>query len=185
VARSAVNMSRAEEWPRVFRPCRRSGNMCLVESPYKYAMEKAPPDVQGALRCLSDAEFAVRIERGGPTESFGNVLLEWERPPTVVRVVRDRGQWLIDIAADGVEFDWLQVIMNAMDGGEFIVPDRELGDPLPETLPEGVAWSTAVPTALSWLTENNRSTELVAARERRRVVMKAYWDRHKPRRKPE
>src|SRR4029077_9604030 len=57
------------------------------------------PDVRGALTWLAGAGFAVRSQRAGRTESFGNVLIEWERPPMGVQVVRDRGQWLVDVAA--------------------------------------------------------------------------------------
>jgi hypothetical protein len=58
-----------------------------------YAMEKAPPDVMRSLAWLSTVGFEIRAERGGREEAFGNLLLDWERPPIAVRVVRDRSQW--------------------------------------------------------------------------------------------
>ena len=131
----------------------------------EYALEKAPPDVRAALDWLTTAGFRVRGERGGRTESFGSILVEWEHPPLAVRVVRDRSQWIVDIALDGTDFVGLQVVLNAIDGGTFVVADRELGVPLPETLPEGVAWSAAVPQALTWLQSQDRSGEIASARE--------------------
>ena len=71
---------------------------------------RTPTDVRGALTWLAGAGFAVRSQRGGRTESFGNVLIEWERPPMGVQVVRDRGQWLVDIAAGGGDFLGLHVV---------------------------------------------------------------------------
>jgi hypothetical protein len=83
--------------------------MAPVESAYDYAFGNAPPDVRGALTWLAGAGFAVRSQRGGRTESFGDVLIEWERPPMGVQVVRDR-EWLVDIAVGGGDFLGLHVV---------------------------------------------------------------------------
>lgn len=68
-----------------------------------YALEVASSDdnVRATLDWMREVGFVIRTERGGRDESFGNVLLDFERPPTAIRLIRDRGQWTLGIAPDG------------------------------------------------------------------------------------
>lgn len=106
--------------------------------------------------------FAVRSERGGRSESFGNVLVEFERPPLALRLTRDRGQWTIDIAPDGRAFQALHVLLAAKSGQEPWLAD---GEPFREQWPHGVRWKIAVPDLLQWLEDSDRSDAIRLAHE--------------------
>ena len=149
-----------------------------------YAMEKAPRDVRNSLDWLSTVGFEVRAERGGRGEAFGNVLLDWERPPIAIRVVRDRSQWELKIAPNGADLVGLQILLNAEEGGEFVLVDHDLGDPLSEVPPEGVEWTVAVPRLLSWLHERDRSQAIGEAQARAQAAVTAQLARWQGRSSP-
>jgi hypothetical protein len=131
----------------------------------EFALAKAPADVADSLRWLASVGFALVGERGGPGELFGNLQLEFERAGQRAVIVRDRGQWIIDIApADSAESYGLQALLWAMRGDK-----PNLGGPrrsrtsLPEQLPEGERWRVAVPAVLTWLAAADRRAEISAA----------------------
>lgn len=64
------------------------GKYACVKSAHQYAIEVAPPEVRPALEWLNASGYVVRSENGGPAEGDEGFLVEWERPPIVVRVVR-------------------------------------------------------------------------------------------------
>ena len=80
----------------------RWGIMGLMGMALDYAREKAPVSVLGSLDWLASAGFVVVAERGGPHESFGNLLVVFERSTLAVRITRDRGQWSIELAPAAV-----------------------------------------------------------------------------------
>lgn len=61
--------------------------------------------------------FRVSRTMGGKSESFGNVLVEFARGPTVVVITRDRGQWTVDIGRDRAMYG-LHILATAMSGTE-------------------------------------------------------------------
>jgi hypothetical protein len=61
-------------------------------------------DIEALLHDLKQRGFTVIEERYDP-QSFGNVLVRLEHDQTAVRIVRDRGEWRIDIAGPG-QLDW-------------------------------------------------------------------------------
>jgi hypothetical protein len=146
---------------------------------FDYTLEVAPADVRATLDWMTEVGFYIRTERGGRDESFGNVLLDFERPPTAIRLIRDRGQWTLGLALDGRHFVGLQVLLNARDGGEFLTPDHDPVAPLPEVLPEGGSWASAVPEVLAWLAERDRSEEIECAQVRGRAAVQAWLDRRR------
>lgn len=131
----------------------------------EFALAEAPADVADTIRWLLSAGFGLAGERGGRNESFGNLLLEFERAGQRVVIVRDRRQWRIDIAPTGsTEPHGLQVFLWAMRGGEpELGPRRSVEASLPAQLPVGERWSAEVPAVLTWLTDGDRSAEISAA----------------------
>src|SRR2546430_8140473 len=109
-----------------------------------YGRERAPQDVRDSLDWLAREGFVLVDEQGGPGESFGDLLVEFERSPLVVRIIRDRGQWLADLVPGRGEFVPLHVLVTAWEGSTPAPKDRQVGDPPPEVLPEGVQWRGAV-----------------------------------------
>jgi hypothetical protein len=153
-----------------------------VDALVGYAIEKATRDVAEAIRWLQTEGFRLVRSVGGPGESFGNVLLTFERHVQVT-VVRDRGQWLIDIASSaGAESHGLDVWMSAMSGTE---PDpgtpEELFRELPDQLPKGVLWRTELPTIVRWIESGDRSNEIAEADSRWRGAMRKYLKPSSPR----
>jgi hypothetical protein len=126
---------------------------------------EAPDDVATTIDWLTGSGFAVHRELGPRCETFGDLLVDLTRPPTTVRITRERGQWGLAVAADDVHFDGLHVLLTAR--GEFVPAhrDRPVGEVLPETLPEAVKWHVAVPIVLAWLETGERGSEVEAARE--------------------
>ncbi len=56
-----------------------------------------PEDLAALVEWLTGQGFALVEEMRAP-ESFGNWLILYERGPCRVRLVRDRGQWILEIA---------------------------------------------------------------------------------------
>jgi hypothetical protein len=135
--------------------------------------------VLDALDWLAHDGFLLTAERGGPGESFGNLLVEFERPPLAVRVTRDKGQWLIDVAPARGEFISLHVLITAWDGSTPAPRDRQAGDSLPEALPEGVEWRVVLPAVVSWLESGDRTREIGEARAAWKAAMTRYWARQR------
>lgn len=142
----------------------------------EYARSRATPDVRATLDWLERDGFTVTHERGGLGESFGNVLLEFERADVRVQIVRDRGQWMISVRPAGVcEFKSLNVLITAMRGDEPQPGQGSLGETLPEQLPVGARWAADVPQVVEWLAETDRSPEISDADSRWRDAMRGYW----------
>ncbi len=146
-----------------------------------YAYEKATPDVAALLRWLEGNGFSVSNERGGPGESFGNVLVDFVRRGLVVRITRDRSQWMLDVRPPSGDSFGLHVAVTALDGGEPPVPERrDTRDPLPNQLPEDVSWAVDVPRLIDWLESGDRTKELDRSRLAWRRVMTEYFDSIRP-----
>lgn len=126
------------------------------------------------VQWLEAEGFVLRASRGGPDESFGNVLFEFQRSQVRVAVVRDRNQWMIDIApSDDSEAVGLHVLLSAMRGSEpKLGRKRPLGMPLAEQLPEGERWRVEAPVVIEWIVGGDRIPEIAAAHQQCRRVMR-------------
>jgi hypothetical protein len=147
-----------------------------MSDPIEYALGHAPTDVADTLRWVAAEGFRLRHESGGSSEAFGNVLLEFERAGVRVMIVRDRSQWMIDIAAPEHKPHGLQVWLTAMRGKKPVpIEDRSPGATLPEQLPEGECWRSEVPAVIAWIAGANRAVEINAASEEwRRVALESF-----------
>jgi hypothetical protein len=147
-----------------------------VQDPLSYAKEVATTDVRATLQELEEAGFTVTHQRGGRSESFGNVLIDLEAEDgTRVEIVRDRSQWSCKVTRPGLPGFPLNVLVTAMNPeAEVAVLDRGFGDPLPEQLPEGVVWTTTVPEAIAWLRSADRTVAIQEADRRWRAAMRAH-----------
>lgn len=141
-----------------------------------YARGEAPLDVADVLGWLAGEGFAVVSEQGGPGESSGDLLVEFGRRGLVVRITRDRGQWMADLAAGGGRFVPLHILLTAWEGSTPSPADHELGGRLPEVIPQGVQWRVVLPGVISWLESGNRSREIGEARAAWAVAMKRRLD---------
>src|SRR5260221_6309402 len=115
--------------------------MGLMGMALDYAREKAPVSVLGSLDWLASAGFVVVAERGGPHESFGNLLVVFERSTLAVRITRDRGQWSIELAPGRGEFVPLNVLLTARDGGTPVPRDWRGADTRAPGPSGGVGWA--------------------------------------------
>jgi hypothetical protein len=142
-----------------------------------YALSVASGDVAQTIRWLEGEGFVLCRSLGGPGSSFGDVLLDFERGGTRVTVVRDRSQWMVDIAPPGdAKERSLQVLLSAMRGDTAVhIPPRPLSAPLPDQLPEGETWRTAVPAVVAWLMAEDRTPEIAKAERLWRLAMKKYF----------
>ncbi len=149
----------------------------LVSEAVAYALEVAPGDVADTIRWLDVQGFGLHGERGGRRESFGNVLLEFERAGIRIAIVRDRSQWMVSIAAsDGATAYALESWLLAM-RGEKAAPSRRrrpFVSPLADQLPEGESWQAGVPAVIEWITHADRTPEITAAEQDRRRAMREY-----------
>lgn len=136
-----------------------------------YAREKAPRDVHDLLDWLADEGFTLVWEQGGLGESFGNALLMYERSHVRMLITRDRGQWLMEIATGGDELIPLHVLVTAREAGTPVLRADDLRGRLPEVLPEGVVWRTAVPGVVAWLESGQRDKVIGEARAAWRQAM--------------
>ncbi len=66
-----------------------------------------PENLAALVGWLTDQGFALVEELRAP-ESFGNWFLLYERGPCRVRLVRDRGQWILDISGPDRD-EWFDV----------------------------------------------------------------------------
>jgi hypothetical protein len=129
-----------------------------------YALGRATDDVADTIRWFQAEGFELRREVGGPKESFGNVLLEFELGAVRATIVCDRSQWMLDLAAAAGKPHGLHVWLTAMRGTAATAgPRRAAGEPLPDQLPPGERWCVEVPAVVSWVAAGDRSAEVVAA----------------------
>jgi hypothetical protein len=142
-----------------------------------YVDAVATEDVLATLRWLDEAGYRVTADRGGPAESFGNVLLVFTGRREV-EITRDRGQWLIGVALAPVgERLALDVLAAAQEGVEWQPPPhREPCDGLlPDQLPERILWSVTLPIVLESLDEPGAEELARTATRKARDAMRRWW----------
>jgi hypothetical protein len=136
----------------------------------------APSDVHDTVAWLSDNGYRLASQEGAST--FGaDFVFEGE---SIVRIVVDRSQWMLDVArspgADAWQYDLLIAAHSGEDYGQRF-PDtgsRAVGRTLPEQLPEGVSWRDTLPDVVRWLRENDVTEQVSKAKRQRATLM---WGR--------
>src|SRR5260221_8956807 len=83
-------------------PVRSSSSVEAITSPFQTS--SLLDGLSGSFGAPQSAGFVVVAERGGPHESFGNLLVVFERSTLAVRITRDRGQGSIELAPGRGEF---------------------------------------------------------------------------------
>jgi hypothetical protein len=130
-----------------------------------YGRQRAPQDVLASLDWLAQQGFVPIAEQGGPDAPFGDMILVFKRSSLAVRIIRDRGQWAVDVAAAGDGFIPLHIVLTAWQGGT-PDPGRQIGAPLAEAL-AGV---------VSWLEPGNRTSEIAEAKAAWKEATRRYWE---------
>lgn len=143
----------------------------------EYARETATEDVRATLAWLDGHGFQLQRAIGGRAESFGNLLVQFGGDDDItVEIVRDRSQWSCQIGTLDLSLHPLNVWITAMDDEPPRIPPRSIGDPLPDQLPDGLNWATAVPRIIEWLTAASDRREAVErASKQWRAAMKQWW----------
>jgi hypothetical protein len=143
----------------------------MTADPRAYANTQATTDVTRTLQWLEVNDFRLRRAHGGPGESFGNVLLEYERSGTSIVVVRDRGQWLLDVSPSPREPPMEYGILVAAAEGRDFRDYAHTPGALPEQLPEGVVWHQTLPKVLDWLAGPDTREAIAEAADQKWVHM--------------
>lgn len=127
---------------------------------WRFAIGHATDDVRATFSWLEANGFVRTAEWGGGGAPFGSVCIDFSRGDLRLRIVRDRGQWGINIASPGGELMLVDTLLSVSPGA-----DLERGDDSTKVdqLPRGVVWMTEIPRLIGWLEEHDRMPELLAS----------------------
>ena len=128
----------------------------------------ATPDVRAAVRwLLSQGALVVRED---PPHGMAFAGLEFSVDGMGLRMVRDRGQWMMDLRrGDGRWLDFeLLTLANRGITAHPGSPARK--GSLPDQLPEGVSWRDELPHVLAWLGSSTDAEDLCATLGRSRAA---------------
>ena len=138
----------------------------------------APADVQHTVAWLLSSGYVLVSQEGAST--FGaSFVLEGD---SVVRVIVDRSQWSLDVAAaSGAQLWQYDLLLAAQSSQEYGrrfqgVGARTLDAPLPKQLPEGVSWRETLPGVLQWIQAGDVTESVTEAQEQRSTLM---WPRNR------
>lgn len=149
----------------------------------EFVVDRASADVLDALKWLLEAGFTITYA-DGRNAGFGNICLRFEHEDVHVEVVRDRGQWSLSLAADGVPDTSLNVLLAAQGRYRFGWFRHEDGEhALPEQLPPGVLWSVEVPATIEWIRSADRKQEIDSANQAGRRAMAEHFSEIAPERR--
>jgi hypothetical protein len=109
----------------------------------------ATADVADAVRWLLAQGARVTYEEA--PHGMGFAVLELELDHTQIRMVRDRGQWMLDLRSEGQPWLQLDLVHAARVGGVDWQQEGTRTGPLPDQLPVGVSWRDELPAALDWV----------------------------------
>lgn len=146
-----------------------------MADPIDFARTNATEDVATAIRWLLENGFGVTGDSGPPYSSFG-FLVDLEDEIVQVRLLLDRSQWFIELGYRGDDRFGLHVLESAMEGTQAETPrKRDIGEPLPRQLPDGVSWADIVPPVVRWMRVGDRRSEIDRADASWRKAMIRYW----------
>ena len=110
----------------------------------------ATPDVADAVEWLLAA--GANLTRADGPHGMAVATIEFAMDDAQVRMVRDRGQWTLDVRLAGQPWLQLDLIHAARLGDAYRWPSvRRSAHDLPEQLPVGLSWRRELPTAFAWL----------------------------------
>jgi hypothetical protein len=125
-----------------------------LEAVIRYFDETAPADVLETIVWLKSEGWRPIFARGGVKESFGDALVDFNNKGWRIRIVRDRGQWMMEIQKPG----WKRPIDSQSIADAIAGKDdwsEPLPDPLPTQIPWEIPWTQSVPSALAWIAANH------------------------------
>jgi hypothetical protein len=152
-----------------------------MDSVWDYVRSTAPDDVRRTVQWLLGEGYALTASSRGESESFGNALLVFTRG-TEITITRDRSQWVVTVALSPGATPMALDVLNCARLGETWDPSprRTLTRPLPEQLPEGLAWAETLPLVLAWLDQPGTASTAAGATEAARERMRRWWDEPAP-----
>ena len=129
------------------------GESSDLETVLRYFGETAPSDVLETITWLESQGWRPDFAQGGPKEGFGDALVDFTKQGWRIRIVRDRGQWMMDIQKPG----WkgpidTQIIADTIAGKNDWSGPR--ANARPEQIPWEIPWRESVPSALAWIATN-------------------------------
>jgi hypothetical protein len=138
-----------------------------------FMTEAAPEDVALTIEWLKSAGFNATNQIGGAGAPFGNAMVEWERRSLRIKIIRDRSQWMIDIAAPGLPFAHMAYLLTAKDGAPIVTTWE---GPLPTQLPPDVTWVSTIPELVNWIESGERQFEIKIASDDWRSAMRTTFE---------
>lgn len=75
-----------------------------VDDVVTFMLARASPDVAATLEWLAGNDFTVAKESDGSQEPFGNAVMVCRRSGLGVRITRNRGPWILDLAPPDFDF---------------------------------------------------------------------------------
>jgi hypothetical protein len=136
----------------------------------------APADVQHTVAWLLSGGYVLVSQEGAST--FGAVFVF--DGDSVVRIVVDRSQWSLDVAAASAaklwQYDLLLAAQSSQGYGRRFpgVGTRTSDAHLPEQLPEAVSWRETLPGILRWIRAGDVTEAVTEAQRQRSTLM---WPR--------
>ncbi|MGC1420691.1 MAG: hypothetical protein WA786_11315 [Acidimicrobiales bacterium] len=134
-----------------------------------YMATRASPDVAATLTWLDENEFSVAKQTGGSAEPFGNAQVEYRREDLGVRITKDRGEWILDLAPKGFDFMNIDQLLTVKNASEHKSDSDDEAN-----------WTSALPQLISWIEAEDRTEALEGARESWRVTVRQYWASFNP-----
>jgi hypothetical protein len=138
----------------------------------------APADVQHTVAWLFSSGYVPVSQEGA--SAFG-ALFVFEGD-SAVRIIVDRSQWSLDVAAaSGAQFWQYDLLLAAQSSQEYGrrfpgVGARTLDTPLPKQLPEGVSWRETLPGILHWIQASDVTESVTEAQQQRSTLI---WPRNR------
>ncbi len=128
----------------------------------------ATPDVRAAVRWLLSQ--GAEVVREDPPHGMAFAGVEFSIDGTGLRMVRDRGQWMMDLRRGNGRWLDFELLTLASQGITAYPGSPARKGSLPDQLPQGVSWRDQLPQVLDWLGSSRDAEDLCAALSRSRAA---------------
>jgi hypothetical protein len=138
-----------------------------IEAVLRHFHETAPADVLATITWLESQGWQPDFAQGLPKTRFGNALVDFTNQGWRIRIVRDRGQWMMDIQKAG----WKRPIDSQIIADTIAGKDDWSGplpNPLPTQIPWEIPWRESVPSALAWIAANQDAESVLKSMQLKR-----------------